>query len=56
MEVVPCWCGDIAKVNESIYFSDKMGMKVFMCANYVHDPPERTSLWIRPLVRFKLIR
>jgi hypothetical protein len=53
MEAARCWCGDIAKVKESTYFSDRMGMKIFMCANFVHDPLELSLLFYRPLVRFK---
>src|SRR4051794_2286469 len=33
-----CWCGHLAKVKESVDFSDKMGMKFFMCANYNSSP------------------
>ena len=33
-----CWCGHLAKVKESVDFSDKMGMKFFMCANYNYSP------------------
>jgi hypothetical protein len=53
MEAARCWCGDIAKVKESTYFSDRMDMKFFMCANFVHDPLESSLLFYRPLVRFK---
>jgi hypothetical protein len=54
MEAACYWCGDIAKMKESTDFSDRMDMKIFMCANYTHDTPESSSLWIRPPVRFKL--
>ena len=33
-----CWCGHLAKVKESVDFSDKMGMKFFMCANTNASP------------------
>lgn len=46
-----CWCGRLAKVMEVVDFSDKFGMKYFMCANYDHDPPAQTSsLSSRPAV------
>ncbi|XP_051220759.1 uncharacterized protein [Lolium perenne] len=38
-----CWCGRLAKVKEVVDFSDKFGMKYFMCASYDHDPPRQTS-------------
>ena len=48
-----CWCGHLAKVKESVDFSDKMGMKFFMCANYNASPPRRASLFsARPPVCF----
>jgi hypothetical protein len=53
MEAARCWCGDIAKVRESTDFSDRMGMKFFMCANYAHDPPESSLLFYRAPVRLK---
>jgi hypothetical protein len=28
-------------------------MKIFMCANYVHDPPESSLLFYQAPVRFK---
>nr|XP_051212570.1 uncharacterized protein LOC127330377 [Lolium perenne] len=37
------WCGRLAKVKEVVDFSDKFGMKYFMCASYDHDPPRQTS-------------
>ena len=39
VEVLRCWCGDPCKVKEVTHFSDWLGMKFFMCANYVEDPP-----------------
>jgi hypothetical protein len=53
MEAARCWCGDIAKVRESTDFSDRMGMKFFMCANHAHDPPESSQLFYRAPVRYK---
>ena len=47
-----CWCGNLCKVKEVTDFSDKFGMKFFMCPNYEYDPPERTSLFARPAVCF----
>ena len=46
VEVERCWCGNLAKVKESIDFSDKFGMKFFICANYEHDPVQ-TPLFVR---------
>jgi hypothetical protein len=53
MEAARCWCGNIAKVKESTNFSDWMGMKIFMCANFAHDPPESSLVFYCPPVRFK---
>jgi hypothetical protein len=53
MKAARCWCNDIVKVRESTDFSDKIGMKIFMCANYAHDPPESSLLFYRAPVRFK---
>ena len=38
-----CWCGHLAKVKEVEDFSDQLGMKFFMCANYDASPPRRAS-------------
>nr|XP_051203620.1 uncharacterized protein LOC127317138 [Lolium perenne] len=38
-----CWCGRLAKVKEVVDFSDKFGMKYYMCASYDHDPPRQSS-------------
>uniref|UniRef100_A0ACD5YIQ9 Uncharacterized protein n=2 Tax=Avena sativa TaxID=4498 RepID=A0ACD5YIQ9_AVESA len=38
VEHLGCWCGTLCKVKESTDFSDKMGMKFFMCPNYQYDP------------------
>jgi hypothetical protein len=44
-------CGHLAKVKEVEDFSNKFGMKLFMCANYDHDPPRNaTSSSTRPSV------
>uniref|UniRef100_A0A8I6XQG8 Uncharacterized protein n=1 Tax=Hordeum vulgare subsp. vulgare TaxID=112509 RepID=A0A8I6XQG8_HORVV len=48
VEAVRCWCGDLCKVKEVEDFSDWLGMKFFMCANYEFDPPECISAYIRP--------
>ncbi|KAI5018117.1 hypothetical protein ZWY2020_043005 [Hordeum vulgare] len=48
VEAVRCWCGDLCKVKEVEDFSDWLGMKFFMCANYESDPPECISAYIRP--------
>uniref|UniRef100_A0A8I6XAM5 Uncharacterized protein n=1 Tax=Hordeum vulgare subsp. vulgare TaxID=112509 RepID=A0A8I6XAM5_HORVV len=48
VEAVRCWCGDLCKVKEVEDFSDWLGMKFFMCANYESDPPESISAYIRP--------
>jgi hypothetical protein len=53
MEAARCWCDDIAKVRELTDFSDRMGMKFFMCANHAHDPPESSLLFYCAPVRFK---
>ena len=46
-----CWCGRLAKVKQVEDFSDRFGMKFFMCANYDHDPPPSSaSSSIRPSV------
>ena len=50
VEAVRCWCGDLCKVKEVEDFSDWLGMKFFMCANYESDPPECISAYIRPPV------
>jgi hypothetical protein len=34
-------------------FSDRMGMKIFMCANHAHDPLESSLLFYRAPVSFK---
>jgi hypothetical protein len=39
-----CLCGRLAKVKQVEDFSEKFGMKFFMCANYDHDPPRNASL------------
>ena len=52
VEVLRCWCGDLCKVKEVTDFSDWLGMKFFMCANYEEDPPVATSPYIRPPVCF----
>ena len=38
LAVLRCWCGDLCKVKEVTDFSDWLGMKFFMCANYEEDP------------------
>ena len=38
-----CWCGHLAKVKVVEDFSDQLGMKFFMCANYDASPPRRAS-------------
>ena len=50
VEAVRCWCGDVCKVKEVTDFSDWLGMKFFMCANYESDPPESISAYVRPPV------
>ena len=50
VEAVRCWCGDLCKVKEVTDFSDWLGMKFFMCANYESDPPESISAYVRPPV------
>ena len=52
VEVLRCWCGDLCKVKEVTDFSDWLGMKFFMCANYEEDPPVAISPYIRPPVCF----
>jgi len=52
VEVLHCWCGDLCKVKEVTDFSDWLGMKFFMCANYEEDPPVSISPYIRPPVCF----
>jgi hypothetical protein len=52
MEAARCWCGDIAKVKESTDFLDRMGIKIFMCANFAHHPPESSLMFYRPTLRF----
>uniref|UniRef100_A0A8I7BF96 Uncharacterized protein n=1 Tax=Hordeum vulgare subsp. vulgare TaxID=112509 RepID=A0A8I7BF96_HORVV len=47
VEAVRCWCGDLCKVKEVEDFSDWLGMKFFMCANYESDPPESIYAYIR---------
>uniref|UniRef100_A0A8I6WF42 Uncharacterized protein n=1 Tax=Hordeum vulgare subsp. vulgare TaxID=112509 RepID=A0A8I6WF42_HORVV len=47
VEAVRCWCGDLCKVKEVTDFSDLLGMKFFMCANYEFDPAESISAYIR---------
>ena len=39
-----CWCGHLAKVKESVDFSDKMGMRFFMCANTNASPTRGASV------------
>jgi hypothetical protein len=39
-----CWCGHLAKVKESVEFSDNMGMKFFMCANTNASPTRGASV------------
>jgi hypothetical protein len=50
IEPVRCWCGDICKVRMSDDFSDKFGMKFWMCANYAHDPATPKNAYDRPPV------
>ena len=38
-----CWCGHLAKVKEVEDFSDWLGIKFFMCANYDNDRPRQAS-------------
>jgi hypothetical protein len=47
-----CWCGDLCKVKEVVDFSDCLGMKFFMCANYDRDPPVAISPYDKPPVCF----
>uniref|UniRef100_A0A8I6YL58 GRF-type domain-containing protein n=1 Tax=Hordeum vulgare subsp. vulgare TaxID=112509 RepID=A0A8I6YL58_HORVV len=48
VEAVRCWCGDLCKVKEVTDFSDWLGMKFFMCANYESDTSESISAYLRP--------
>uniref|UniRef100_A0A8I6YRM2 GRF-type domain-containing protein n=1 Tax=Hordeum vulgare subsp. vulgare TaxID=112509 RepID=A0A8I6YRM2_HORVV len=48
VEGVRCWCGDLYKVMEVTDFSDRLGMKFFMCANYEEDSPVAPSTCISP--------
>lgn len=50
VEHLRCWCGDLCKVREVTYFSDKLGMKIFMCANYEHDPHVQVSPYAKPQI------
>ncbi|KAI4993787.1 hypothetical protein ZWY2020_008100 [Hordeum vulgare] len=52
VEAVRCWCGDLCKVKEVTDFSDWLGMKFFMCANYEEDPPIAPSPYISPPICF----
>ncbi|XBI95572.1 hypothetical protein VPH35_032005 [Triticum aestivum] len=46
--VLRCWCGDLCKVKEVTDFSDWLGMKFFMCANYEEDPAVAISEYDKP--------
>ncbi|XBI73049.1 hypothetical protein VPH35_066876 [Triticum aestivum] len=46
--VLRCWCGDLCKVKEVTDFSDWLGMKFFMCANYEEDPAVALSEYDKP--------
>uniref|UniRef100_A0A8I7BF81 Uncharacterized protein n=1 Tax=Hordeum vulgare subsp. vulgare TaxID=112509 RepID=A0A8I7BF81_HORVV len=48
VEVLRCWCDDLYKVKEVTDFSDWLGMKFFICANYEEDPPVSPSPYISP--------
>ena len=48
--VLRCWCGDLCKVKEVTDFSDWLGMKFFMCANYEEDPAVAISEYDKPPV------
>uniref|UniRef100_M8BQT7 GRF-type domain-containing protein n=1 Tax=Aegilops tauschii TaxID=37682 RepID=M8BQT7_AEGTA len=48
MAVLRCWCGDLCKVKEVTDFSDWLGMKFFMCANYEEDPTVAISEYDKP--------
>ena len=50
--VLRCWCGDLCKVKEVTDFSDWLGMKFFMCANYEEDPAVAISEYDKPPVCF----
>ena len=50
VEHLRCWCGNLCKVKEVTDFSDKFGMKFFMCANYEYDPPVPVSPYDKPPV------
>ena len=52
VEILRCWCGDPCKVKEVTNFSDWLGMKFFMCANYVEDQPVAISPDDKPPVCF----
>ena len=52
VEAVRCWCGDVCKVKEVTDFSDWLGMKFFMCANYEEDPAVAISEYDKPPVWF----
>ena len=55
VKVLRCWCGSPCKVKESTDFSDKMGMRFFMCPNYEHDPPAASSPYVKPPVCFNIV-
>jgi hypothetical protein len=55
MEAARCWCGDVAKVKESIDFSYTMGRKFFRCPNYEHDPPPTINPYERPVVCLSIV-
>jgi len=50
--VLRCWCADLCKVKEVMDFSDWLGMKFFMCANYEEDPAIAISEYDKPPVCF----
>ena len=47
-----CWCGSPCKVKEVTDFSDKFGLKFFMCPNHEHDPPVAESPYKKAPVCF----
>lgn len=50
VEHLRCWCCNLCKVKEVTDFSNKPGMRFFMCANYEYEPPVLVSPYDRPPV------